>query len=259
MKIVVCKDKIEIGQTASAEAGKIIRKAISENGNAHIIIATGASQFELLKNLVAEKNIDWSKVFMFHLDEYIDLPVTHPASFRNYIRQRFLSQLPALTNYYLIDGENKNPDEECERLGKIISGISIDLALVGIGENGHLAFNDPPADFETEKPFLVVHLDDACRSQQFGEGWFKSLDDVPEKAISMSVKQIMKAKNIICSVPDKRKALAVKNCMEGVVSNQHPASVLKNHTRCTVYLDNESASLLLNKNNEQEIKLERLR
>lgn len=254
MKTIVCKNAVESGRMASAQAAEIIKASIQENGKACIIIATGASQFELLQNLTKEKNIDWSKVSMFHLDEYIDLPVSHPASFRNYIRQRFLSQLPELENCYLIDGENKNPDEECDRLGKIISGISIDLALVGIGENGHLAFNDPPADFETNEPFIVVHLDDACRRQQLGEGWFKSLDEVPQKAISMSINQIMKSRNIICSVPDKRKALAVKNCLEGVVSNHHPASVLQNHTHCTVYLDNESASLLSNRNHEQEIK-----
>jgi len=177
------------------------------------------------------------------LDEYVDLPVTHPASFRKYLGERFISKVPLLKAAYLIDGE-ANPENECKRLGKIIAQHPIDVALAGIGENGHLAFNDPPADFETEEPYIVVQLDEACKQQQMGEGWFQSINEVPPEAISMSIRQILKAKNIVCSVPGKRKAMAVKNCVEQPVSNLYPASILQNHSNCTLYLDTDSASLL---------------
>jgi glucosamine-6-phosphate deaminase len=180
---------------------------------------------------------------MFHLDEYIKLPVTHSASFRKYLQERFISKVSSLKATCLINGET-DPEQECERLGRLITAHTVDVAFVGIGENGHLAFNDPPADFETETPYIVVNLDAACRKQQMGEGWFKSIADVPQKAISMSVRQIMKSKNIICSVPDERKAIAVKNCLEQAVSNLYPASILQTYANCTVYLDKASASLL---------------
>ncbi|HEX8278229.1 MAG TPA: glucosamine-6-phosphate deaminase, partial [Segetibacter sp.] len=214
-----------------------------ENGSANIILATGTSQFQTLHQLVSEPGIDWSKVIMFHLDEYIGLSITHPASFRKYLQERFISKVPALKAAYLINGET-DPNEECQRLGQFISKHPVDVALVGIGENGHLAFNDPPADFETEQPYLVVELDEPCRRQQLGEGWFKSIEEVPSKAISMSVKQIMKSKHIICSVPDERKAAAVKNTLEQNVSNLYPASILQKHPDCTLYLDKASASQL---------------
>ena len=178
---------------------------------------------------------------MFHLDEYIGLPDSHPASFRKYLKERFIANVPALKASYLINGE-ANPQAECDRLEKIIAQHPIDVALVGIGENGHLAFNDPPADFETEQPYIVVNLDEACRKQQMGEGWFKGFDDVPRQAISMSIRQILKAQEIICICPEERKAAAVKACLEGPVSNMAPASILKTHPRVTVYLDQASAA-----------------
>jgi glucosamine-6-phosphate deaminase len=178
---------------------------------------------------------------MFHLDEYIGLPITHPASFRKYLQERFILKVEPLKEVFLIDGEG-DPKEECERLGNLIARYPIDVALVGIGENGHLAFNDPPADFNTEDPYLVVELDEACRKQQLNEGWFESLEVVPNKAISMSINQIMKSKNIVCSVPDERKATAVKNTVEQAVSNLYPASILQTHSDCTLYLDKASAS-----------------
>lgn len=232
-----------MGTAAGINAAVSIRKAIREKGSANIILATGTSQFETLNQLLREKDIDWSKVIMFHLDEYIGLPITHPASFRKYLTERFLSQVPRLKAAYLIDGET-DPKAECERLGKIIEQHPIDVALVGIGENGHLAFNDPPADFDIEDPYIIVALDDLCVKQQYGEGWFPTMEDVPRKAISMSIKQILLSKEIICSVPDSRKAMAVKNCLEQPISNLHPASILQSHPNCTVYLDQYSASLL---------------
>lgn len=249
MNIQIFDSKKELGRQSAADAAEKIRFAISEKGEAHIILATGASQFETLGNLVEEPGIDWSKVTMFHLDEYVDLPETHPASFRKYLKERFEFKVPDLKEAHYIQGDSDNPEHECKRLNKIISKIEIDVALVGIGENGHLAFNDPPADFETDDPYIVVKLDEACRKQQMGEGWFDSVEDVPKKAISMSIKQIMKSKSIVCSVPDQRKAEAVRNCMEGEITNLHPASILQAHRNCTVYLDEESASMLTLKTN----------
>lgn len=243
MDIVIGRDIKEMGKEAGIAAGRAIRNAIAERGIANIILATGTSQFETLNQLIAEDGINWSKVVMFHLDEYIGLPITHPASFRKYLKERFLTKVPPLKAAFLIDGET-DANAECQRLGKLISKHPIDVALVGIGENGHLAFNDPPADFDTERPYIIVDLDDLCVQQQFGEGWFPSINDVPRKAISMSVKQIMRSKQIICSVPDSRKAVAVKNSLENPVSNIYPASILQNHPHCTIFLDPSSAALL---------------
>jgi glucosamine-6-phosphate deaminase len=241
MKIEMFDTAHELGKAAGMRATQLIRAAIEASGTANIILATGTSQFETLARLVAE-DIDWSKVSMFHLDEYIGLPVTHPASFRKYLLERFISKV-SLKEVYLINGETA-PRQECERLGEQILQHPIDVALVGIGENGHLAFNDPPADFTTEQSYILVELDKACRTQQMNEGWFNSIDDVPQKAISMSVKQIMRSKNIICSVPGKRKATALKNCLEHSITNLYPASILQAHNNCIVYLDKDSASLL---------------
>ena len=243
MKVIISETKEELGQSAGAYAAMIIRDIITRQGYANVILATGTSQFETLNQLILEKDIDWSKVTMFHLDEYIGLPVTHPASFRKYLTERFLSRVPALRASYLINGEG-NLDEELAHLAQNIGEHPIDVALVGVGENGHLAFNDPPADFDTDSPYLIVNLDEPCRRQQMGEGWFGSLDEVPLQAISMSVRQIMKSAHIICSVPDERKAIAVKNSLENEVSNAFPASILQLHPSCTFFLDRESAGLL---------------
>lgn len=243
MEINVLKNPSELGKSAGRAAAELIRENIADKGYANIILATGTSQFETLNQLIAEQDIDWSKVTMFHLDEYIDLPVTAKASFRKYLKERFLDKVPALKSVYLVNGEN-DPEAEVERLGDLISVHPIDVALVGVGENGHLAFNDPPADFDTEQPYLIVELDEQCRQQQFNEGWFNTIEEVPERAISMSVKQILKSKHIICSVPDSRKALAVKNSLEKPVDNRYPASILQVHANCSYYLDEASASLL---------------
>src|SRR4026207_337452 len=236
MNVQIFENVNELGKGAGSAAALLIRETIKENGGANIILATGTSQFETLNQLIHEQDIDWNKVVMFHLDEYIGLPVTHPASFRKYLQERVLSELPALKAVYLINGET-DAKAECERLGKLITAHPVDVALVGIGENGHLAFNDPPADFDTEEPYIIVKLDEACKKQQMGEGWFKSITEVPEYAISMSIKQILRSKNIICSVPDSRKALAIKNTLERPVNNLYPASILQLHPGCYCFLD----------------------
>jgi glucosamine-6-phosphate deaminase len=244
MKIIVKNDPSELGKAAGRLAARLIRHIIEKKGRANIILATGTSQFETLHQLTKE-DIVWSKVIMFHLDEYIGLPESSPASFRRYLKERFIQKVTRLKEIHLVNGE-ENPVKECRRLSEIIKRTPIDVALVGIGENGHLGFNDPPADFETEEPFIVVDLDEKCRKQQFGEGWFKTISDVPRQAITMSVKQIMKSGQIICSVPDDRKAEAVKDCFENPVSNLFPASILQTHKDCVCFLDKSSSALLSN-------------
>ena len=243
MEIIIANSAKELGQAAGHAAAALIRKAIAEKGSANIILATGTSQFETLNQLISEPGIDWSNVVMFHLDEYIGLPSTSKASFRNYLKERFVDKIPSLKAAHLINGES-DAKAECIRLADLIQKHPVDVALVGIGENGHLAFNDPPADFETEAPFIIVSLDETCKRQQLDEGWFNAMDEVPDLAISMSVKQILKSKHIICSVPDIRKALAVKNSLESAVSNFCPASILQLHANCDLFLDQQSVALL---------------
>jgi len=233
-----------LGEAAGNSSALKIESAIHDNNEANIILATGASQFATLQTLVNYNIIDWSKVTIFHLDEYVGISENHPASFRLYLKQRFLEKVGKVKNFHFINGGAENPEVECERLNKLINAIDIDVALVGIGENGHLAFNDPPADFEVNDPYIIADLDEKCKMQQVGEGWFKSLEDVPSQAISMSIKQIMKSKSIICAVPDARKAQAVKDCVLGDISNLHPASILQNHKDCMIYLDKGSAELI---------------
>ena len=243
MQIVKSADQQTLGRMAAESASRVIRDAIGAKGFAHIIVATGASQFEPVKHLVQDPAIDWGKVTMFHLDEYIDLPVTHPASFQKYLRERFLAHVPPPKTFHFISGAG-DPAVECARLNELIAQTPIDLAFVGIGENGHLAFNDPPADFNTEVPFLVLTLDEDCRRQQLGEGWFETLAHVPRQAISMSIRQIMKSAHIIGSVPDARKARAVRDCLQGPISNLHPSSILQTHPHCEIFIDEASAALL---------------
>ena len=243
MEVTIVDTKAELGRLAAREGAETIRKALRRDGEANVILATGASQFELLAAL-AEEDLDWGRVTAFHLDEYAGMPISHPASFRRYLQERFLDLLPQpLKEFYPINGEG-DCAAECRRLGEIIMRHPIALAFVGIGENGHLAFNDPPADFETEEPYLVVDLDEACRRQQLGEGWFLTLGDVPTQAISMSIRQILKSAHIVCSAPDARKARPVQATLEGPVTPTVPASILQQHPSTRMYLDPASASLL---------------
>lgn len=243
MDIHISEGPAALGRAAAIRAAALIRKAVAVRGHANIILATGASQFAMLENLV-EQDLDWSKVRMFHLDEYIGLPEDHPAGFRRYLQERFVDKAPALDAVHFIEGDADDPQMECERLNNIIRDYPIDVAMVGIGENGHLAFNDPPADFETEDPFIIVELDEACRRQQLGEGWFPDLEAVPKRAISMSIRHIMKSEHLIVSVPDARKADAVHCAVKGPVTPKCPASILQQHPQCDLFLDKNSASRL---------------
>jgi glucosamine-6-phosphate deaminase len=242
MNIETFTTKEEMGAAAAAHGVSKLQAVLAEKGSASFIVATGASQFEMLDKL-AEADLPWNKLTGFHLDEYVGLSINHEASFRKYLWERFVSRLPLpLAAFHFLDGE-VDADAECRRASELIEQTSIDVAFVGIGENGHLAFNDPPADFDTEQPYLTVDLDEACRQQQFGEGWFPDLDAVPRQAISMSVRQIMKSDAIVCTVPDERKAEAVRNATQGPVTPEVPASILQEHPDCRLFLDTAAASL----------------
>jgi glucosamine-6-phosphate deaminase len=234
-------DKVSLSRAAAEQAAAAIRRAIGRGG-ARIVVATGTSQIAFLEELTKAEGIDWGRVEMFHLDEYVGLPIMHPASFRKYLMERLIAKV-GIMQYHLLDGTG-DAREVTRRVGEALSAAPVDVAFAGIGENGHLAFNDPPADFKTEEPYLVVELDEACRQQQVGEGWFADVSEVPRQAISMSVRQILKAKEIISIVPDARKAAAVKRCFEGEISARAPASILRLHADTTVYLDEDSAGLL---------------
>ncbi len=242
MIVRVFEDKFSLSKAAAEQASAAVRGAIRDRGCARIVVATGTSQMDFLDALTNTENIDWQRVEMFHLDEYVGLPITHPASFRKYLLERLIHKAE-IAKYHLLDGDS-DPVEVVRRVGNALRSAPVDVAFVGIGENGHLAFNDPPADFQTEEPYLIVELDEACLRQQVGEGWFASISEVPRRAISMSVRQILKAKEIICVVPDARKAPAVKLCFEGEVNPMAPASILRTHPAATIYLDRDSASLL---------------
>lgn len=241
LTVTVCNNAKELGQRAARFSADIINRSIREKGHARIVLSTGMSQFETLEALVKEE-IDWSKVEMFHLDEYVALPETHKASFRKYLKERFLAFAP-VKKAHLISGEG-DLKEQIAELTREIRRDDIDIGLIGIGENAHIAFNDPPADFETTDAYLVVNLNETCKKQQMGEGWFPTLDDVPKQAISMSVYQIMQCKCIVSCVPHQVKAKAIYDMMNNNLSNAVPATMLKTHEDVHLFLDTESASLL---------------
>ena len=239
MEIRICKDSEALGKSAAAHVAKILRECIAEKGNARLLLSTGASQFDTIKALVEEKDIKWECVEMFHLDEYVDLPETHGASFRKYLKERFVDKVGTLKAAHFVDGT-----KECiATLTEEIRKSPIDIGLIGIGENGHIAFNDPPADFNTKEAYIVVNLDERCKKQQMGEGWFATIDDVPKQAVSMTTYQIMQCERIVSCVPYKVKAEAVEKTLHAKeTTNMVPATLLKEHEDFILYLDAESAS-----------------
>jgi glucosamine-6-phosphate deaminase len=241
MRLSLESDQQALGQHAALLGSTAIRDAIAARGHAAIVLATGASQFEMLEALCQCRDIDWSRVTAFHLDEYIDLPDTHPASFRRYLRERFLAHVPGIGAFHLIDGNAADVGAELARLNALIAPLPIDVVFAGIGENSHLAFNDPPADFDAEAGFKVVTLDEACRRQQLGEGWFPTLNAVPHRAISMTIRQIMRGQLVVLSVSGDRKAVAVRDAVEGPVTPLCPASILQQHPNCYLFLDPAAA------------------
>ena len=240
MHIKTYMDRKTMSRAAARHAARVMNQAIAARGEARIIAATGASQFDFLEALTASPDVDWQAVEMFHLDEYVGLPIDHPASFRRYLLERLIDKT-SIPRFHFLDAE-RDAAGAAAQVGRELARAPIDVAFVGIGENGHLAFNDPPADFETDEPYIVVTLDAACRRQQAGEGWFASVDDVPPQAVSMSVRQILKSKEIVCVVPDARKADAVKATIEGQISPAVPASILRTHPNATLYLDRDAAA-----------------
>jgi glucosamine-6-phosphate deaminase len=243
MVLKVFNDKSSLAKAAAQKAAAAIRGAILDRGQARVIAATGNSQLEFLSALTESSDIDWGRVELFHLDEYIGLPATHPASFRKILLDQLVNKT-GIAKFHPLDGDARDLSEVICQVGKALASAAVDIAFVGVGENGHLAFNDPPADFETEEPYLIVTLDEACRRQQVGEAWFGDISQVPKQAISMSVRQIMKAREVLAIVPESRKAQAVKACFEGEINPTAPASILRTHANANVYLDKESSSLL---------------
>jgi len=243
MNLKVYDSAAAASQAAAETAAEVLRDAIAARGRAAFVAATGNSQIEFLGRLTAAPGIAWERTTMFHLDEYVGIPPSHPASFRRYLREHLTSRVPVGCVHF-IQGDGADLSAELARLNAAIAAAAIDVAFIGIGENGHIAFNDPPADFATEIPFIVVDLDEACRRQQVGEGWFDSIGAVPRQAVSMSVKQILKAARILCTVLEKRKAHAVKTCLEGEIGPMLPASILRTHPGCDVLLDRDAAGLL---------------
>jgi glucosamine-6-phosphate deaminase len=244
MRLSLHRDSDALGRAAAALGAEAIKAAIATRGRADIVLATGASQFEMLAALVARSDIDWARVTAFHLDEYIDLPETHAASFRRYLRERFLAHVPDIGALHFIDGNAPDLQAEIARINGLIAPLTIDVVFAGIGENCHLAFNDPPADLDAEAGFIVVTLDEACRRQQLGEGWFPTLEAVPHQAISMTIRQIMRGQLLVLSISGDRKAAAVRDAVAGPVTNLRPASILQRHPNCHLFLDPPAAGHL---------------
>ncbi|WP_320127539.1 6-phosphogluconolactonase [uncultured Sphaerochaeta sp.] len=241
MNINIAPDAKTLGQNAAKAIASLLRDAINEQGSARIILSTGASQFETISSLVA-MDVPWDKVEMFHLDEYVGLSETHKASFRKYLKERFVSKL-SLKAVHFVSGEG-DVAKNIEELTKELRKAPIDVGVVGIGENGHIAFNDPPADFETEKAYKIVNLDERCKLQQVGEGWFPTLSDVPSQAITMCVRQIMSCRNIVTAVPHGVKAKAIFDTLTQSVNPNVPATIMKGHPSWQLFIDDDSAGML---------------
>ena len=242
MKIFVDKNADEMGKRAAEITAELIRKAIADHGECRILLSTGASQFEVLSHLT-KIDLPWDKVSGFHLDEYNGMSAEHPASFKKYLKERFVD-LVHPKEFHYVDGLG-DVEENLAKLTAELRKAPIDVGLIGIGENGHIAFNDPPADFDTTAAYKIVELDEKCRRQQMGEGWFATIDDVPKSAISMTVYQMMQCKTVLTICGGTRKAEAIKKTLEApAVTNMVPATKLKEHTDWTLFLDEESASLV---------------
>ncbi len=244
MEIRICKNSEELGISAAKHTATVLKECIAKKGSARIVLSTGASQFDTIKALVKEPGIEWDKVEMFHLDEYVDLPITHGASFRKYLQERFVDQVGTLKAVHFVDGT-----KECiAKLTEEIRKAPIDIGLIGIGENAHIAFNDPPADFDTKDAYIIVNLNERCKQQQMGEGWFETIDDVPKQAVSMTAYQIMQCERIVSCVPYAVKAEAVENTVKAKeVTNLVPATLLKTHPDFILYVDEDSAAGILSK------------
>ena len=239
MDIRVYSDADALGEFAGRQAAQLLRAAVAERGGARLLLATGLSQVTTLATLVAEP-VPWERVTAFHLDEYVGLPADHPASFRRYLRERFASRV-GLAEMHFLDADG-DLEAVIAEAGRAVGLAPVDVALIGIGENAHIAFNDPPADLDTHAPYLVVRLAPECRAQQAREGWFPSPDAVPAHAVTMSVNQILQSRAIISAVPYAAKARAVRLALTAPVGPDVPAATLRTHPNWTLHLDRESSA-----------------
>ena len=244
MKIDISPTAKDLGVKAARKGADILRAAAKEKERLTVVIPTGASQLSMYDQLLQEPGIPWERIDLFHLDEYVGISPDHPASFRRYLRERVIAKLPACGSFCEVVGDAADIQAELSRLNALLGSKEIDICFGGIGENGHLAFNDPPADFDTTDPYILVDLDMGCRRQQHNEGWFENLEDVPKQAISMSINKIMGSRHLIIAVRDRRKAEAVKNCFSSQVPPIFPASIVQQHENCHIFLEPESARLL---------------
>lgn len=247
LNIEVHSDSVSAGEAAAREAAAALANLGQQTDQFGVIFATGSSQLNMLASLTSMPNLPWSKTLGFHLDEYIGMPVDHPASFRGYLRKHLLSKV-SLKKFYEIDGEAPDLDEVCAQYAKALRAVNPQLCLLGIGENGHLAFNDPgEANFEDPVDVKVVHLDTLCRQQQASEGWFGSLDEVPQVAITVTIPALFRVPKLILTVPGSRKAEAVRQVVEGPISTACPASILRRHPNATLHVDLDAAALVLDR------------
>ena len=243
MQVCVYGTNDELGVAAADDLVRILVDAIAERGEAAIIVATGNSQLSFMKALRAREEIDWSKVHVFHMDEYLGIPANHPASFRRYIREK-LTDIVDARAFFGVEGDAPDVEAEMARYAALLHQYEPVACVLGIGENGHLAFNDPPADFQHPEPIQVVTLAESARLQQVGEGHFASLEEVPEQAITLTIPTLLKPPSVLAVVPEARKASAVQAALEGPITPDCPASILRTHGHVTLYLDTESAALL---------------
>lgn len=241
LDVAIYETPIAMGKAAADFVQGKLSDAIAEKGTANLILATGASQFKFLEAL-KERDIEWQKITVFHLDEYKDISDSHPASFRKYLKDRILDAVNPKKVHFL-NGDAEDVEAEMSLYSEALKNHPIDIACIGIGENGHIAFNDPPvADFNDQKLVKLVTLDEACRNQQLGEGWFPTFDDVPKQALTLTITAILNCKAISCVVPDERKAEAVYNALYHKISTDCPATILRQHDETKLFLDNASAS-----------------
>jgi len=245
MKLVIEQDVNDLAAIACKQIRNTLNKAVDEKGGASLLISTGASQFSLFQTLVGEqgsKPVPWDKIDVYHLDEYVGLPPMHTASFCRYIRERFADFVKPREVHYIYG--DRDISATLDRMNGIMKNLTIDLGLIGVGENGHIAFNDPPADFTATDPYIIVELNESCKRQQVREGWFNDVDSVPKNAFTMSVRQILKCAEIVSFVPYTVKAEAVYGMLTQDVNNMAPATILKTHPNLTLYLDGGSSEKL---------------
>lgn len=246
LKIQIHPNAASAGAAAAEAAAEELQELIKKNGDIGVIVATGASQLETIRALVQIPGLPWKRVRAFHMDEYIGIATDHPASFRRYLREELVNHVP-IHKFFEVNGNALDPEQACRDYAAELRSANPQLCLLGIGENGHLAFNDPgEADFNDPLDMKIVHLDTVCRQQQAAEGWFKSFEDVPDRAMTLTIPTLFRVPQLIVSVPGRRKAKIVRRTLEEPITTDCPATILRTHPDVTIYLDEESAAELDN-------------